>query len=53
MGTSCLVVDALYFLHTTKNYFDHILWGVYEEDLQLCLKCPDNKYNGLCKKWWT
>ena len=26
----CLAVDALYFVATTKNKVDHLLWEVYQ-----------------------
>ena len=28
--------------NTTKDEVDHNLWGVYQEDVQICLKYPGN-----------
>ena len=37
MGGVCRVVDAPYVVYRTNVRVDCNLWGVYQEDVQLCL----------------
>ena len=38
--------DALHIVYMTKNKVDKNLGGVYQEDVQLCLKNPGNLHIG-------
>ena len=45
MGDFFLVVDAPCLVHTTKNYVDHNVWGVFLENLLLCLTYLGKTHN--------